>query len=218
MAKKHGLNGLDKMLAIFLERKMTNQIVPFGKYKDKAIEVLQSDRHYLDWLLAQSWFKDRYSDLFTIVINNFQEPTDTPEHNAMHVKFLSDDYVYSLLAPVAGFSRPGRVVSKLFEFQGWDVFVGISNRTRDEFDELLKKNDVSWKGVITAGIFVEIKPSVSDDFPAILRQIKVRKKVADGNFDFKMSVLLVGEYTGKGANQEEFVAFMKNEGIVVIFA
>jgi uncharacterized protein (DUF3820 family) len=240
-----------RRLPSFWRKTMTNPIVPFGKYKDQPIEVLQSDKQYLDWLLAQGWFKDRYHDLFTIVINNFQEPSDTPEHNAMHVKFLNDDYVYRLLSPVVGFTKPGRVASKKFECDGWDVFVVLSNITTKEHEQLVKtteelsgcgslpkaigdnwackdavianeKNnaeiDMLWKAVKVAGVYLELKPTVSDDFPAILRQMKATKMAQARQCDIRKMVLLVGEYNGKGATRDEFVAFMKNEGIVVLFA
>jgi len=71
---------------------MDNKLVPFGKYKDQPIEVLANDKSYLDWLTQQSWFKDRYSNLYQIIINNFSEPTNTPEHNKLQGLFLDDAF------------------------------------------------------------------------------------------------------------------------------
>lgn len=219
---------------------MTKQIVPFGKYKDQPIEVLAADRPYLDWMLAQSWFKDRYPELFTIVINNFQEPADTPEHNAMHMKFLDDNYVFDLLAPIVGFDS-GTVLKKRFECDGWDVFVILSNHIQAAIDEISRKEielnieykscdycvrreeilcelDKLWSGIKTAGIYVELKPTISDDFPAVMRQMKSMKRVQAKECDMRFCVLVVGTYTGIGATREQFVQFMANEGIHVIFA
>lgn len=212
---------------------MTNHAIPFGKYKDQPVEVLAGDRPYLEWLLAQSWFKNRYSELFTIVINNFQEPADTPEHNAMQIQFLNDRYVFDLLAPLVGISS-GQVLCKQFELDGWDVFVDLASSEHIDIDKQLVTLIDEWgrSGMLDRErldpeisrlehalkkhprrkFYVEIKPTVSDDFPSVLRQMKATKKGTG------LMVLLVGTYTGIGANQEQFVSFMANEDIHVIFA
>lgn len=248
-----------------------NDLVPFGKYKGEPIEVLSEDAEYTEWLLAQSWFKDRYSGIYTIVINNFKQPEDSPEHNAMHVKFLSDDYVLALLGSIDSKNNEEfEIIDRKFEFKGWDAYVELENISSDviysrkyelqayfarllglvprqmppikeddeaayycprdidisalegsdgfskleavklELDKLIKTQTYK-------KICLEIKPVVSDDFPAILRQIKGylnghSPRDVEGYF-----VLLVGEYKGVGATQEQFVAFMENEGITVIF-
>ncbi|MGA8649990.1 MAG: hypothetical protein WB677_05110, partial [Xanthobacteraceae bacterium] len=73
------------------EQKTTN-VVPFGKYKGQPIEVLAQDRPYLDWLTAQDWFRERYSGIYTLIVNNFTEPAETPDHNALQVLFLEDAF------------------------------------------------------------------------------------------------------------------------------
>lgn len=80
------------------ESNNTTTLVPFGKYKGKPAEVLRNDPDYCDWLMSQDWFRSRYQGVYNIIINNFTEPADTPEHNALQAKFLSDDFV-------AGFIR-----------------------------------------------------------------------------------------------------------------
>lgn len=71
---------------------MTNDLIPFGKYKGQPVEVLQSDPQYMDWLMGQNWFSERYKNIYTVVINNFAEASETPEHNAMQVKFLEGEW------------------------------------------------------------------------------------------------------------------------------
>lgn len=71
---------------------MPEEIVPFGKHKGKPIEAILDDRKYRDWLLAQSWFKEQHTSLYTVVINNGTEPVDTPEHNAMQIRFLDEGF------------------------------------------------------------------------------------------------------------------------------
>jgi hypothetical protein len=67
-------------------------VIPFGKYKGQPVEVLASDRGYCEWLMAQAWFVQRYPQVHTLVINNFAEPTETPEHNALQIRLLDDTF------------------------------------------------------------------------------------------------------------------------------
>lgn len=70
-----------------------SEVIPFGKYKGQPIEQLQCDKEYLEWLLKQSWFESRYANIRTIVINNFKEASETPEHNRCQAKFLNIDLI-----------------------------------------------------------------------------------------------------------------------------
>lgn len=65
-----------------------NEIVPFGKYKGQPVDVLRSDPSYCEWLQAQDWVQSRFPELRTLIINNFAEPSETPEHNALQARFL----------------------------------------------------------------------------------------------------------------------------------
>lgn len=70
-----------------------SDIIPFGKYKGQPVEVLMQDRSYLEWLSGQDWFRQRYAALYqTVVVNNFTEPSETPEHNALQVLFLDEAF------------------------------------------------------------------------------------------------------------------------------
>jgi hypothetical protein len=68
-------------------------IMPFGKYKGKPIEVLMQDKQYANWLKDQPWFREKFSNHYTIIINNLStELVDNPEHNEMQVNSISADY------------------------------------------------------------------------------------------------------------------------------
>jgi hypothetical protein len=75
-------------------------IVPFGKYRGQPVEVLRADPGYTQWLLAQDWFRDRFATIHTLIVNNFGEPSETPEHNALQAKFLDHHFCYALLRRV----------------------------------------------------------------------------------------------------------------------
>lgn len=85
----------------------------------------------------------------------------------------------------------GRIENRAFEAQGWDVVF-----------------EASFAGRFT----IEIKPSVGDDYPAILRQINALRHRNYGN-----PVLFLERYIGVGATHEQFVAIFKQAGIQVVF-
>jgi uncharacterized protein (DUF3820 family) len=79
-----------------INEELNKQIIPFGKHKGKSLETLAKDTQYCEWLLNQDWFRDKYQTIYQIVINNFGEPNETPEHNTLQVKFLDDDFCLAL--------------------------------------------------------------------------------------------------------------------------
>lgn len=72
---------------------MANELVPFGKYKGQPLEVLLGDTQYMSWLSEQPWVKERFPTVQTLIINNFGEPNDTPEHNEMQNSFFNQEYL-----------------------------------------------------------------------------------------------------------------------------
>ena len=77
-------------------------IVPFGKYKGRLIEeLLVDDPSYLEWLAGQDWFRAKYVTLHQVIINRGAEPEETPEHNALQVQFLDDEFCLSVHAQLA---------------------------------------------------------------------------------------------------------------------
>jgi hypothetical protein len=74
------------------------ELIPFGKYKGQPLEAIKHDKQYLDWLSTQDWFREKYANVYQqIIVNNFTEPADTPEHNKMQAKFLNEDYCLNIL-------------------------------------------------------------------------------------------------------------------------
>src|SRR5215475_10974387 len=77
---------------------MSAEIVPFGKYKDQPAEALLADRDYCEWLLGQPWFRDRWPNVYQVIVNYGTEPQDSPEHNQMQAAFLDDAWCLALAA------------------------------------------------------------------------------------------------------------------------
>jgi hypothetical protein len=60
---------------------------------------------------------------------------------------------------------------------------------------------------VTEALAIELKPTVSDDYPAALRQMR-----ANG-----AAILLLREYTGRGATRQQFVQTFATAGKRVVF-
>jgi hypothetical protein len=245
------------------------QIVPFGKYKGQPVEVLASDPQYVEWLLSQNSIKTKYPDIINVIINNFQTPSETPEHNAIQVKFLDDDYrvnfahyyvsehsgedfckvgvsirsavseyiEHSLCRDTSNLSEQAKQELALeqqgkreemrenifdnnsgvcfqtgevyFEEKGLDVtfYAGIDIIDNDSELSKIRKNGSLKYYRDFRQYLIEIKPVVSDDFPAVLRQMKLSKA----------NILFLSKYTGIGAKLEDFVKYFKTQNIIVVF-
>lgn len=265
---------------------MSDELIPFGKYKGQPIEAMAEDQKYIDWLMAQSWFKSQYGNIYKIVINNFCEPSDTPEHNAMQVKFLDADYAAKVAIVASSKIREEvEITTEVVKVKAEEIAAQsihkikshrIDDRTRPEWyradhhwweisvsgstleinlcrtgeeksgfrtnadwtpynqstcvvqfslagsaitsPDILERefeNGCDVRYVILWGFYeqrhatlaVEIKPSVGDDFPSVLREIRRQKA----------NVLLLAQYAGTGATKEEFVALFESQGIRVVF-
>lgn len=240
---------------------MEKNLITFGKYKGQPVEVLAADKEYTEWLLAQSWFKEKNINLYTVIINNFREPLDTPEHNKMQIKFLNLDYrlkfaLYvnkdffkfdcegiktALISQLSTseyakdlaivLRKPekhyGIVSKKLLtysnpNFENVDVAFRLKYGIEINYNYIEKnRNSFHYNerigdhlNLLNEEFFqIEIKPTVSDDFPAVLRQMKASMPVHRSI----NSILFLKEYTGIGANEDEFVQYFKSQGYKVIF-
>ena len=242
------------------------QLVPFGKYKGQPVSVMQNDTQYCDWLATQDWFRERYANVYNqVIINNFTEPTETPEHNRLQMLFLDDDFLKSFCDKIFDFSlqeKFNKTVSAIkkkyedvkkyfedvngnsskeilnnyigffaklnlienffeisninFEQNAFDVaieykFYEIWSYTHNYYNLAKEENrpfycmyDIYKTG---SCIFVEIKPCLGDDFPAVLRQIKSNSKVNVGRGRKEPlggeKVLIIDEFTAQGATFEQ---------------
>jgi len=210
-----------------------NRLLEFGKYKGQPVEVLANDPSYCQYLINQPGFKEKNYSLYQIIINNFCEPNDTPEHNALQVRFTDDNFCLALgklchwklmhksscirnierainkfeRANYSSYSNnqqkieeliihrngmkenvyikngieynafndPLFIIGKVFEQDGWDVIIQTDDANTNSTycrGDCLAYNDCDIK---MNKIAVEIKPTLGDNYPAILRQMKMAK-------------------------------------------
>ncbi len=228
---------------------MTDNLIPFGKHKGKPIEILAEDKEYAQWLLAQPWFKAKYLNIYTVVINNFHEPAHTPEHNVMQNRFLDQEYSLKLAycldsslfkwnseqinkrlneILIRSRERDVETRSRIYEDRFNTRISGLDNKKLLTLSKPIFEggHDVAYYvryGVAfmtrSIKIHVEIKPSVSENYPSVLRQMKhPAPSQIQGVFDESFRCLLVRDYVGEGVNREQFVQFFESQHFRVIFA
>lgn len=126
-----------------------NEIWPIGKYKGQHINTIPKD--YIDWIISQPWFREKYPQYVQIIINNHEPPENTPEHNKLVARLLNKDIILKLTDKLLSHKDENYRIE--FETKyGWDASIYTNKGT----------------------IAIEAKPTIGDDFPVILRTIKHR--------------------------------------------
>lgn len=206
-------------------------VVPFGKYKGRLVEELMlDDPAYLQWLGSQDWFRSKFVNLYQLIINRGAAPEDSPEHNALQVLFLNDSFCFAFMRCLyPDFEEAER--RELAAQREWDL---KESRDKDRVAALLSvdlgnaefqfKREFEERGIdVLLGVSlhskppivrtyrepigIEIKPVVGDDYPAVLRQMKTNKSC----------ILLLGDYTGKGASREQLIKTFATAGKRIVF-
>lgn len=103
------------------------RLVPFGKYKGQPVEVMQMDTGYCEWLSTQDWFRERYANVYQqVIINNFTEASETPEHNKLQMFFLDKEF-YKKIESALPFDP-----SKLFHSQVLNAVSAIRAQVKSD--------------------------------------------------------------------------------------
>lgn len=209
-----------------------SEIIPFGKYRGQPMEILAQDKEYREWLMGQDWFRERYSGIHTLIVNNFGTPSETPEHNTLQARFVDKEWVNRLATRLITWNhvetwwrhhskcgdsccgpneRAGNLAAlasraageppvittrvKAFEDHGADVVIDVRLRQGGKDD-----GSTEWR--------IECKPSVGDDYPAILRQMKASQCI----------LLLIGDggYIGTGATYEQVKSIFAFSNIRIV--
>lgn len=195
----------DEEMSERMNGKNNNLEIPVGKYKGYPIDILSDDDQYREWIISQKWFRDKFPKHYTFIINNFSEPSDTPEHNAMQVKFLDKIYLenftkysFSFFTPDSSFEKYEYKQLKIedIDFEpicGGDIKIVISHDTNY---------------LIRCNMIVELKPVIGDDYPSILRSIKRVK--------YGKKCILFKRFECEGATLDQVKATFGTCGILLI--
>ena len=121
---------------------MTDQeakIVPFGKYKGRLIdELLIDDPNYLQWLAGQDWFRTKFVTLHQVIINRGAEPQQTPDHNAMQVRFLDGKFCLAFAIHLEP-DIVSRARDYLLQLRDW--WLSRAARVMEDRQETIKRID-----------------------------------------------------------------------------
>lgn len=196
-----------------------DELVTFGKYKGKSVSAMLADKSYCEWLMLQPWFVEKHQDIVALFVNGEQANNESPIHNALQANFLDFDFVEAFAYTLASMGEEethetdsSEVIN--FEECGFDVV--ISRRA----SKVWRYHDgVVENGMLRQQVFVELKPSMGDDYPAVLRQIKTAMAVLRsrrGGLAHAGVVLLVGEFKSSAVSREQMVELFKLSGVIVI--
>lgn len=141
----------------------------------------------MQWVMSQVDLAEKYPDLIGFLVNGpMKDAQDTEYHNRMQVRLLDKDAATSILSKALNLDDPFKVVNVRFEAFNWDAIV-----TTDCFN-----------------VAVELKPTISEDFPSVLRQVSNRIQM-DGASNrrgmYSYVVVLADRINARSATTEQMV-------------
>jgi uncharacterized protein (DUF3820 family) len=190
---------------------LTPQVIPFGKYKGHPVEVMLADKPYVDWLMVQDWFiNGRYQNVYNTIINYGVADSSTPEHNKMQARFLDDDLCFKVIS-LFSYALPSEELSdcyearfKLnkhaFEICGWDVLIDVSVTHVGADGKTHGRLSKKMRPFLRVG--VELKPSVGDDYPNIIRQVRNRSLMGNG-LGLDARAVIYDDFTSSGVTEKQ---------------
>jgi hypothetical protein len=211
-------------------------IVPFGKYKGSDITELLKDRSYVEWARLQAWLPQRYPVIYNVIVGGSPakgkgKKQDSPEHNAMQTRFLNTDLCERLgrryvsgEARLRGYIRGDDAIGGLtyrlsvdrlkFEHRLWDVVFDIRAALEDATG--------SHVGAVSmAHLYVELKPSISDDFFAVLRQVTNRRdqqNARDGHGDLDRILVVTDAVAPSNVSVDEVKAAFRTQKVDLVLS
>lgn len=202
-------------------------VVSFGKYKGLTVpELLDRDPAYADWLMGQGWVAAKFAELHAAIAAKGSVSEDTPEHNALQAKFLDplfrvacvraarlpriqsmwkEEREYEERSEAKRGNNPPRQIYistiAVFERAGVDVTIdwafGYGTFYFGSYAATLSE---------TAKINIELKPSIGDDYPSVMRQMQ----------RLNCRICLIERYTGASVPESDVRQMFKLSGYALI--
>lgn len=191
-----------------ITRTSTELVIPFGKYKGRSVgEISGIDPQYLEWLAAQDWFARKYQPIYNIIA----APTDdmSPEHNTLQVKFLDDDFCIKIISMINSKVKGWELVERQMELPYGDVGIKLNFAEEDK-----SLNKLYWKI-----FYFELKPSIGDDYPAFLRQVRAQrqKKIgSDENSIFFQWCVVYENFSATSVTEKQMKQMFNEANISII--
>ena len=183
--------------------------IPFGKYKDQTVtDIARVDPGYLTWLSAQPDFARKNPKVMEAIQALNGGSDTTPVHNRIQAAFLNDDFRMSVVRAVLERNPDHRHLPRnedFYDVAGFEKFCDVSLGSR------------SMSGYCY--VAVEIKPTIGDDYPVIMRQMAgqaaMAKKAAKYGHPWYEHILYTRDNVSGIADSVLTAMFDKN-GIQVI--
>lgn len=194
-----------------------SNIIQFGKYKGKNYEVLLKDPSYVNWLKQKDWINNKYPSLSTYILTmgdtglpaNYNSPT--PSHNRLQNKFLSTYYRYNLFKECYDDNIQIDDDKIQIEFEdkfNWDIVLNYK-----------KRNCFCY--TTNMFLFCEIKTSVGEEYPCILRKMKQQIHSLENVYYKSNTVLkyclLIDNLDLSKTTEEDLISIFKYSNIDVVF-
>lgn len=191
---------------------------PFGKYKGQPLALALSDSSYMQWVGSQVGIAERYPALIELIANGVNAKNyHTPEHNSMQIKFLNREYVTSMVKSMFEKRKISNVELLGFERYGWDVLIRAEHTAKYGPCFNVEEN-ATYKERFN--VLVELKPSISEDYPTILRQVSNRIRVDNLNHNIRrhngdpsIHVVLTDSFNAKTATVAQVKSMFSTERI-----
>ena len=209
-------------------------VITFGKHQGLTVETLLANhRDYVEWLLGKSWLAERFSNLHAALLSAGTPTDETPEHNKIQARFLEPLFCEALIyvvapaikdrwrkkveeywsqldgGPIQRFpkpkenARPCLLTKSSFEQKGIDVITDWHWDVSKLFDEEHECGNYLAGGRVG----VEIKPSIGDEYPTVLRQME----------RLGVKICLSENYTGRGVSEPVVKQIFESNGYSLIF-
>jgi hypothetical protein len=167
-------------------------IVPFGTYKGKSVTELLADKKKVQWYIDNNILQ-KYPTIYNIVVHQTivsnNSASKTPEHNSMQNMFLDDEKCNKIIKKIHKIPKKYVFKGGRCEFEGdynWDVIFkgGYYNKykgkcSHPEDDDCIADcyYNGDTKDYDLPDTYIEIKPSIGDDYPVVLRKMKNQQEL-----------------------------------------
>lgn len=72
-------------------------VFPIGKIQGRNVyDLMENEPHKLQWFVNQPFFREKYADIYNIIINGSNEIKDSKEHNEIVQLFYDSNFLFKL--------------------------------------------------------------------------------------------------------------------------
>jgi hypothetical protein len=198
------------------------------------------------------WLEENHVTIYNIFTTGAQQVQDTPEHNKLQARFLDKKFQLAFAELASGFTIAHHCKETLKCFDASrhysdKVNIEHKNNRINHYqsimkDQLIAHTDVSFEhgydvdleidesdGYIQYSFFktfrIEIKPFVGDNYPAVLRQMKINQpeysieKCSDGEYKstFRgIDALLIGKFESESIDIDQLRGIFGRYKVVLL--